>query len=137
MTLELARQAIVTAVEAAKAGCPGGVPIIEYDNRILVDTQTASVPFLCVEIHFIAGEQADLNAAPRHRFYGQIHLKAAAKEGDGVAKQLAMLTHFYTQLQRKQFGTVRTKSSTMAPKMTHKGWLYYPCLIPFWLDLID
>lgn len=137
MSLESARQSIVAAVEAAKVGCPGGVPVIEYDNRILVDTQTASDPFLCVEIHFISGEQADLSNAPRHRFYGQIHLKAAAKEGDGTAKQLAILTHFYTQLQRKQFGIVRTKASTMAPRMPHKGWLYYPCILPFWFDVID
>ena len=137
MSLEQARQSIVAAIEAAKVGCPNGVPIIEYDNRIIVDTQTASAPFLNVEIHFIQGEQADLSAAPRHRYYGQMHLMAAAKEGAGVAQQLTMLNHFSPQLQRKQFGGVRTKMSTMAPKMHLKGWLYYPCVIPFWYDLID
>ena len=137
MSLESARQAIVAAVEAAKIGCPGGVPIIEYDNRIIVDTQTATAPFLSVEVHFMSGEQADLSAAPRHRFYGQLHLKAAVKEGAGTANQLTMLTHFYPKLQRKQFGIVRTQASTVAPVIPHRGWRYYPCIIPFWFDVID
>ncbi len=137
MSLELARQSIVTAVEAAKVGCPGGVPLIEYDNRTIVDTQTATVPFVNLEIHFLSGEQADLSNAPRHRYIGQIHIMAAAKIGEGVAAQLKILNHFTVQLQRKQFGSVRTKMSTMAPKMPYNGWLYYPAVIPFWYDVID
>lgn len=136
MTLEAARLAIVTAVDAAKTGAPVSPLIIEYDNRILVDTQTQTKPFLCVKIIFIDGYQADLSESPTHRVFGQIHLAAAIKEGQGSALALGLLDHFYTRLQRKQFGIVRTMMADMAPVKPHLGWNYYTVLIPFWFDKI-
>lgn len=136
MSLETVRQSIVAAIETAKIGCPGGVPVIEYDNRILIDTQTQAVPFLCVEIKFLSGEQADLNVSPIHRLYGQIHLMAAVKEGEGMSSGLVMLNHFYPQIHKKQFGTVRTAMATFTQPKPHIGWVYYPVLVPFWTDNI-
>lgn len=136
MALEDVRQAIVAAVEAAKVGCPGGIPLIEYDNRIIVDTQTQSVPFICVKILFLDAEQADLNVNPTHRLYGQIHVSAAVKEGEGMSIGLKMLGHFYPQLHKKQLGSVRTKMAKLVQSRPHLGWVYYPALIPFWSDEI-
>lgn len=136
MALENIRQSIVAAIELAKIGCPGGVPVIEYDNRIVVDTQTQSLSFLCVQIKFLAGEQADISANPIHRLWGQIHLSAAVKEGEGMAKGLIMINHFYPQLHKKQLGSVRTSMTTFVPPKPHIGWVYYPALIPFWSDEI-
>jgi hypothetical protein len=136
MSLETVRQSIISAIETAKVGCPNGVPIIEYDNRIIVNTQTQSVPFLCVQIKLLDGVQADLNVNPIHRIYGQIHISAAVKEGDGSALAYTMLSHFYPQLQKKQLGDVRTAMYTFAPTRPHLGWVYYPILIPFWSDTI-
>ena len=136
MSLETVRQAIVAAVETAKIGCPGGVPLIEYDNRIIIDTQAQALPFLCVQVKFLDAEQADLNANPIHRVWGQIHLAAAVKEGEGMAQGLVMLEHFYPQLHKKQIGSVRTAMATFTPPKPHIGWVYYPALIPFWSDEI-
>lgn len=136
MSLETVRQSIVTAIEAAKVGCPNGVPVIEYDNRILVDTQAQAVPFLCVQVKFMDGVQADLGTNPIHRIYGQIHLEAAVKEGAGSALALTMLGHFYPQLHKKQIGAIRTAMSTFAPIHPHLGWVYHPILIPFWSDTV-
>ena len=136
MSLETVRQSIVTAVETAKTGCPGGVPLIEYDNRIIIDTQAQALPFLCVQVKFLDAEQADLNANPIHRLYGQIHISAAVKEGEGMSLGLVMLGHFYPQLHKKQIGSVRTAMATFAQPKPHIGWVYYPALIPFWSDEI-
>jgi hypothetical protein len=134
MSLDQARQAIVDAIEAAKVGSPIDPIVIEYDNRILVDTATASDPFLCVDIKLFAGEQADLSPNPRQRMWGQIHLKAAAKEGAGTADQLRILEHFMTRMQRKKLGPVQTFMAGVGLAMPLKGWSYYPCIVPFYYD---
>lgn len=136
MSLELARQDIVTAIEAAKVGAPVANLVIEYDNRILVDTATASGPFLSVRILNLDAYQADLSANAIHRFEGQIHLAAAVKEGSGAAAANTLLDFFYPKLQRKQFGSVRTHMAKTAKPVPHLGWVYYPVLIPFWFDRI-
>ena len=133
-TLEQHRQSIVTAVEAAKASFTGYPLVIEYDNRIIVDTATQLDPFLVVNIRFLDGAQADLSANPIHRKVGQIHLQAATKEGAGSAKALVLLEHFYRALQRSQFGGVRTRMASFAREQALKGWVYYPALVPFWAD---
>ena len=136
MSLDTVRSAIVAAVELAKVGCPGGVPIIEYDNRIIVDTQLQSVPFVTVSVIFIDAVQADLNANPIHRIYGNIYLCAATKEGEGSSLALQILTHFYPQLHKKTIGVVRTMMTKIVPTKPHIGWVYHPVLIPFWSDTI-
>lgn len=131
------RQAIVTAVEAAKVGAPVLPLVIEYDNRIIVDTQTQTLPFLCVNVVFMDAFQADLSNTPIHRFVGQIHLAAAVKAGAGSADALKLLDFFYPQLQRKALGIVRTYMAKSAPMTPHLGWNYYTMLIPFWSDKIE
>lgn len=133
--METIRQNITTALEAAKIGTPGGVPVIEYDNRILVDTQTQTAPFVQCRIVMQGAEQADLNAKPIHRVYGQIHLAVAVKEGAGSAAASTILDYLYPQLQAKTLGVVRTKYAVMAPPIPHLGWVYLPVLIPFWSDI--
>ena len=134
MSLETARQSLVTAIEAVRGAAPGAPIVIEYDNRIVVDTQTQTAPFVCVQIMFMDSYQADISSNPIQRVIGQIHLSAVVKEGKGSAQALALLDYFAPLLQRKQFGTVRTLMSDMAPSKPHLGWRYYPILIPFWYD---
>lgn len=134
MTMEAARQAIATAVEAAKAGAPVSPLIIEYDNRTIVDTQTQTKPFLCVRMELMNARQADLNVKPIHRFDGQIHLAAAVKEGSGSAEALKLLDYFYPLLHQTALGILRTHMASPAPMVPHLGWCYYPMLIPFWFD---
>lgn len=137
MGLESARQSIVTAIEAAKTGNPVTGLIIEYDNRIIVDTQTQTNPYLAVMIMWMRGEQADLSATPLHRMYGQIHLAAVVKEGSGSAAANGLLDWFYPRLQRKSLGAVRTLMADLAPVKPFQGWQYFPVLIPFWYDITD
>ena len=137
MTLDDLRTSLVDAVEAAKTGAPGGVPIIEYDNRILVDLQTQTLPFVDAKVRFMNGTQADLSNAPIHRIDGALIICAVTKVGAGSSAALLILDHFYKQLQRKQFGGARTYMSRLAPSYTFKGWEYFPAVIPFWADIIS
>lgn len=134
--LETIRQNIVTAIEAAKTGAPVASLVIEYDNRIIVDTQTQTTPYLEVRILYLNGAQADLSSSPIHRVYGQIHLAAVVKEGSGSALAMSLLDFFYPQLQAKTLGTVHTLMADFAPPKPFNGWVYYPVLIPFWVDKI-
>lgn len=136
-TMESAREAVATAVEAAKAGAPVADLVIEYDNRTLVDTATATKPFLRVELVFGPGYQADISATPLHRFTGNIVLSAAVKEGQGSAEALKLLAHFYLALQSKQFGAVRTKKCSPGGSQPFKGWVYHRVFVPFWFDTVD
>lgn len=134
MSMEQARKDIVAAVELAKTGAPISPLIIEYDNRIVVDTQTQTKPYLAVHVKFMDGWQADLAAKPIHRIMGQIHLAAVCKMGSGSSDGLRLLDHFYPQLHQRSMGTVRTHMSKLTNKTEHLGWYYYPVLIPFWFD---
>jgi hypothetical protein len=134
MSLELYRQSLTSAVEAAKVGFTAYPLIIEYDNRLLVDYSTQSNPYLCVEIMFVDGEQADLSPAPIHRINGFLNVVAVGKEGSGTAKLYTLLDHFYPQLQHKTFGDVRTKMATMTKPKLVTGWWGVACMVPFWVD---
>ena len=136
MSLDLARQNIVTAVEAALVGMPGGAPIVEYDNRVIVDTQTQVEPYLIVNIVFFDGWQADLSNSPIQRILGQLQIIAVAKEGDGSAKPLQVLDYLYPQLQRKSLGIVRTDTVKPIKMKSRLGWCGYPVIIPFRFDKI-
>lgn len=136
-TLEQHRQSIVTAVEAAKATFTAYPLIIEYDNRMMIDHSTQVNPYLCVDLKFLDGYQADLSTNPIHRKIGQIHVQAVVKEGAGTALAYQLLDHFAPKLERKIFGGVKTRMSTYAREATHRGWVYFPVVIPFWADDIS
>ena len=91
MSRESVRQALVAMVEARKALWTDYSLIIEYDNRILVDTQTQHNPFLCVNLTYFDGEQIDLGSQ-NHRDHGLLVISAAARENEGTAK--AIITSF-------------------------------------------
>lgn len=135
MSLEIIRVDIVTRIEQLKATFSGGYPlVVEYENRLVVDTKTQRDPFLCVKVKYLSAEQADLAMNPTHRHYGQIHLAAAVPEGSGVSKANALLAHFYKGLQHSTIGTVRTMMATPAPPSPHLGWEYFAMAVPFWSD---
>ena len=135
MSLETIRTDIVTAVEARRATFSGGYTlVVEYDNVLLVDTRTQTNPYLCVEIKFIQGKQADLSNAPLQRVYGQLLLSAAVPEGSGSSRALILLDYFALGLQRRAFGTVRTHVSSPSQSRPHLGWVYFTISLPFWSD---
>ena len=135
MSLDAIRVAVVTAVESAKATFAGGYPlVIEYDNKIVVDTKTQVNPFLCVRTLMLDGFQVDISNNPLQRVTGQIHLGAAIPKGDGSAKALQLLDHFGPRLHRKTLGVVRTLMSEPGKPVEHEDWVYYTLLVPFWSD---
>lgn len=133
-TRESFRQAVVTAVEARKALWPGFTLVVEYDNRIIVDTQTQTNPFLCVEIQYIDGEQVDLGGNPNHRTYGQLTVAAAVREGGGSKQANELLDHFYPALHLTTIDGARMWGAKPEKTKPHRGWVYYPVSIPFDFD---
>lgn len=133
-TRESFRQAVVTAVEARKALWSAYTLIVEYDNRILVDTQTQSNPFLCVEIQYLDGEQVDLGGSPNHRVYGQLTVAAAVKEGGGSTLGNNLLEHFYPALHLTTIDGARMWGAKPEKTRPHRGWIYFPVSIPFDFD---
>jgi len=134
MSLEVIRQAVTNAVEAAKVTFTEYPLVIEYDNRILVDTQTQVNPFLQVRVLILDGGQVDLSNDPLHRYIGQLHLAAVTKEGGGSAEANRLLEHFYPKLHKNSLGGVRTYMAKPSTPKPHLGWIYTPVLIPFWFD---
>ena len=136
MNRETIRQAVVAAVEARKATWSAYPLLVEYDNRVLVDTQTQTNPFLCVRIMFMDGEQVDLGSNPNHRVFGQIHMAAALRSGEGTARANELLDYFVPALHMKTLSGVRLWGSRPAKDLLHLGWVYSPCLIPFEADTL-
>lgn len=134
MSLDLIRQGVVTAVEARAALFTAYPLVIEYDNRILVDTRAQENPFLQVRILLLGGEQVDLSNDPLHRITGQIHLAAATKNGAGTRQASELVEFFYPYLHKKSLGGVRTLMSSFSRTIEHLGWDYTPVIIPFWYD---
>jgi hypothetical protein len=135
MSLETIRTDIVTAVEAAKAGFNLGYTlVVEYENRIVVDTKTQTNPFLTVETIILDGSQLEIANAPHHRLLGQIHIAAAVPDGSGASQANRLLDWFIPKLHGKTFNTVRTKLAVPSKPIPHLGWQYYGVAIPFWSD---
>lgn len=138
MSLDQIRSALFSAVESAKVGFNGGYTLlIEYDNRIVVDTTKQTDPFLTVELDFSDSEQADLSNNPVQRYSGMLTLNAAVPLGSGRAQALKLLDWFYPQLQRKAFGVVRTEMARVRVERRHNNWVYYPVYVPFRSDQLS
>ena len=135
MSLQAARQQIVTAVEAVRATY-GSPLVVNYNNRDGVDANKQHTSWLSVDIQFLDAYQGDLSDTPFHRHIGVIVLEAYAKEGQGVAKNLGILDHFSANLHGRQFGIVRTHFADMRPSSKSQGWYIDRVAVPFWFDVV-
>ena len=133
MGRETIRRDITAAVKAAVEDLYPAM-IVEYDNRIVVDTGSAQEPFLTCNIRFIDSEQREIAPDAATRYMGQIELAVAVKEGQGVSDAYKIIDALNPRLQRKALGTVRTYTAQAVRDKPHLGWIYYPTLIPFWSD---
>lgn len=107
--------------------------IVEYDNRIVVDTTTQEEPFLCVAVEFKDAIQPELTKRI-HRFIGFIRVSVASKVGDGTAKSNQILDYFYPKIHGKDHDKVRCLMADVMPDRPHLGWVYQTMAIPFWSD---
>lgn len=133
--MESTRIAIVTAIEALRLTYATDANlVIEYDNRIAVDPAQQVNPYLAVQIKFIDGFQVEIANNPLHRLVGQVYLVAWVKENTGSSKANLLLEHFYKDLQRKQFGTVRLRMAVPTKQVKVLDWVGFPVILPFWTD---
>ena len=132
--LELYRQQIVAEVEALRATYAGCPLEIEYDNRDNIDMQNQRDPFLCVEVMYIGGQQADLSNKPVHRIPGMLVLTAKTRDGMGSAAGYKLLEHFYPNLQWRVIGNVRLEMSEFSRPRLVGGWWGVSTLIPFHIN---
>jgi hypothetical protein len=135
MSLEQARQSLVTAVEAVKLTYTDSL-VIDYDNRNTIDTHRQHRAWLSVSVQFLDAYQGDLGPNPFHRHIGVLVLDASIKEGQGSSSPLTILDHFSSRLHGRQFGSVRTLFSDMRPATTKSGWYTASVGIPFWFDVV-
>lgn len=132
MTIQAARLAITTQFELALAAYPVPKPVVEYDNRNLIDTTKQVLPYISLSIFNISGKQLDLADKPMTMQAGQIVISANVKEGGGSLVADRLLDYFIPWFELKELGIVRTHSGVASGEKTVKGWCVYPILVPFW-----
>lgn len=137
MTHDEIRSTFVTAVEAVKATFTEYPLVIEYDNRSIVDPDTQTNPFLCVEVKLIEGRQADLSADPIRRYAGFFILTSKVRINEGSKKQSELLEYFYTRLDRRKIGPSVIQMADFDGVVRKSGnWTGISALLPFRADRI-
>lgn len=129
--IEAYRQQLVSAVEVAKETYANQDLVIEYDNRYLVDMNTQTDPFLCVEVSYAGAAQADLSNKPVHKIAGMLILTAKVREGAGTANAYNLLDHFYEKLQFRVIGDCRMEMANIIRPAKLAGWWGISAIIPF------
>jgi hypothetical protein len=129
--IETYRQQLVSAVEVAKETYANQDLVIEYDNRYLVDMNTQTDPFLCVEVSYVGAAQADLSNKPVHKIAGMLILTAKVREGAGTANAYNLLDHFYEKLQFRVIGDCRMEMANIIRPAKLAGWWGISAIIPF------
>lgn len=129
--IETYRQQLAAAVEVARESYVDQNLIIEYDNRYLVDMNTQTDPFLCVEVTYAGARQADLSNKPVHMIAGLLVLTAKVREGAGTANAYNLLDHFYEKLQFRVIGDCRMEMANIVRPAKLAGWWGISAIIPF------
>lgn len=133
VTLEQARTAIATRVNALVATWVTYTLEVEWDNRNTINFATQTNPYLSVEIMLIDGQQAGLTAT--HRVFGSLILTARVRKGQGMSKANALLEHFYPSLQMSDsMFPVRTHAARIILEKPVNDWAGQTAVIPFWYD---
>lgn len=132
--LELYRQQLVSEVENLKDSFTEHTLNIEYDNRDNINMITQRDPFLCVEVVYIGGQQADLSNKPVHRIVGMLVLTAKTRDGGGSSGGYKLLEHFYPNLQHRVIGNVRLEMAEFSRPRLVGGWWGVSAMIPFHIN---
>ena len=134
-TLEQARTAVITKVEAIKSTWTEYPLVVEYYNTTLVNTATQTKPYLRFNMVLVDGYQTDLGTNPGHRVMGMLAVEAMVKEGTGLAQANKLLEFFYPKLHMTDSMTpVRTYAASFNTVNSVKGWTGQGAYIPFWFD---
>lgn len=138
MTHDEIRSTFAQAVENVKVLFTEYPVVIEYDNRMIVNVDNQTNPFLCVETKIVGGRQADLSANPIRRYVGFFILTAKARLGEGTRKQTELLEFFYTRLDKRKIGPSIIEMADFDGVVRKSGnWTGISALLPFRADRID
>lgn len=132
--LGLYREQLVAELDALRATWVDYKLEVEYDNRDNIDMLSQRDPFLCAEIMFIGGQQADLSNKPVHRIVGMLVLTAKTREGAGSAGGYNLLEHFYPNMQHKVIGNVRLEMAEFSKPRLVGGWWGVSAMLPFHIN---
>lgn len=133
-TMVDARDAITTAVASLMASEPSEPAwYVEWDN-LGVPNVDSLTKFLSVEMAFVDGRQADLNARPVFRRFGYLKLYIAVKEYSGTRDQTLLMDYLADNLQTRYIGGALMKAARPQQPITQKGWRIAELWIPFEVD---
>lgn len=132
MSFELARVDVEAAVQAGLAAWAGPALPLVFQNRTTLDVDRQTNPYLCVDIHFMDGEQLSMGSPAVLADYGQVHLVVHAPAKSGLLASARILDHFRRYIELKAFVTIRTRAAKGASVYTKDGWQCLPLIVPFW-----
>lgn len=132
MSFETARLDLVQAAEAARVAWTSWSLAVSYENQTVLDVPTAEQAYVCLEIHQLDSEQAELAAQPLVKEWGQVLIVVHAPHNTGSRQAKLLLDHFRPFFELKNFSLVRTRTARGGPSYTSKGWECWPMVVPFW-----
>lgn len=136
MTETQVRTAIQTVLAEIQTDWTAYDLAIDTENRGVVD-QTSPNPYLCVEIDFMGGEQADMADRPLVKEVGQIVIEVVTKGGSGTVAGAALRDFITPYFDMKTFGELRTHACEKYRGRPKDGLYRLPLLINFWLHRVS
>ena len=133
MTFEDARAAVYAKLDAFMQANYPAVPV-QYENRANVDVSNLTGPVVVCELAYGDGEQKSLEQAPIVRYQGAIWLNAGAKEGEGTADSLGILSALASAFKTTSFGGVVTQAPRPVPGAKRLGLYFIGIRVPFYFD---
>lgn len=136
-TMEQARVALVTKIEALKATWLAYPLLVQYDNRESINYSTQVNPFLRVSIDYFNGAQIALGPNGGHRMMGVILLEAWVKVGQGSKLGNDLLLHFYPSIHMTDLlPPLRTRAAEFRTGNKINGWIATAAVIGFHHDVL-
>lgn len=132
MSMELARQDLYGALEAARLAWPDWSLDLQTGNNNLIDISTQEKPYVTSEVVFMGGEQASLGSKPLVATYGHLALGFCIKEAQGTATVYKLADHFARFVEFKDLSVARTRALVPQKSKKDRGWYVLPVLVPFW-----
>lgn len=99
---------------------------VEINNVCTVDTNTYDKPFLQIQYMPLAGEQADIGAAPRTHQYGQIMIAVVCRLGAGTVEALELFDFCAPYFHLKDLALLRLQAFEATRHRTDQTWYYMP-----------
>lgn len=133
MKYDAARAALIGLLDTTMTGA-GPSTLVQYDNRVKVDMDSQTQPFVEAEVQFTDGVQASMGDAPLSRYTGALYLSVWTKESEGSKPGLVLLATLTDAFTMRSVGGVVTKAVRPLPAGREKGWYVQSIRVPFHFD---